>query len=79
MKVNGHISHRKIGYVLNKKIISHAQTAGGICGYDIGSYYDLDNSGVQFHYISDLLDLSFSYTRQKRNENPKKKRWGSMM
>ncbi len=75
LKIIGFDFKRLEGYVLDRRIMEHSMSASSFYKYAHGSYYNLERQALQGIYTSSWVDISLSYTRELRNENPKKSSW----
>ena len=74
-RLNGFLSHRKEGYTLDTRVLAHSQSSSSIYKYVHGSYYNLDKQFIQLLYEKHPFNVILSYSRELRNDNPKKYSW----
>ena len=75
LRLNSFLSHRKEGYTLDSRVLVHSQSSSSIYKYAHGSYYNLDKQFFQLFYKRFPFSVIFSYSRELRNDNPKKFSW----
>ncbi len=75
VKILGFDFKRKEGFCVDSRIAEHSMSKQSFYEYRHGSYYNLERQVLQALYTSAVFDLSLSYTRELRNENPKKSVW----
>ena len=73
--VYGYTSHRNEGFVLDERV--NWNVWSNARGLTSGSYFDLDNSGVQAVWDSDWVNAAFSYTAQDRDDHYKRDTWNT--